>query len=58
MGKKSNDELLKELIAAFQPRLGELIEQIINEKLRADPRAFDGIAEASRQSFLKRSIVK
>ena len=55
---KSKDELLKELIAAFQPRLRELVEEIISEKLRDDPRAFDGIAEASRQSFLKRSVTK
>jgi hypothetical protein len=59
---KSNDELLKELIAAFQPRLRELVEEIINEKLRDDPRAFDDLDGAGlvkdRRSFLKRSITK
>ena len=59
MGKKQ-DELLKGLIAAFQPRLRELIEEILEEKLRVDPRAFDDLdpAATGREDFRKRSITK
>ena len=60
MGKKSKDELLKELIAAFEPKLREMVLAIMEEKLRQDPHALDGTgtAEADRESFLKRSITK
>jgi len=56
------DERLKELIAALKPRLREMVEEIIAEKLRADPRVLDGIdaapVTAGRRSFLRRMVSK
>jgi hypothetical protein len=60
MGKKSNDELLKELIAAFESKLPAMIEEIIAEKLALDLHAFDRTETAGkdRQDFKTRSITK
>jgi len=60
MGKKSKDELLKELIAAFQPKIREMVLAIMEEKLRLNPHALDGAgtAEADRQDFKTRSVTK
>ena len=56
----SREQLLKELIAAFEPKLREMVLAIMEEKLRQDPHALDGAGtvEADRPSFLKRSIAK
>jgi len=59
MGKKSNDELLKELIEVFKPKLQAMIEEILAEKLRADPHALDGAGPVKdRRSFLRRMVSK
>jgi hypothetical protein len=58
MKKQKQEAFLKELAGALEPRLREMVLAIMEEKLRADPHAFDGITEASRQSFLKRSVTK
>jgi len=59
MGKKQ-DELLKDLIEVFKPKLQAMIEEILAEKLRADPHALDRTETAGkdRQDFKTRRITK
>ena len=58
--KKKDDERLKELIAAFEPKIREMVLAIMEEKLRSDPHALDRIETAGkdRQDFKARSITK
>ena len=60
MDKKDESERLAELIEALKPRLRELVEEVLAEKLRLDPHALDwaGTAGKDRQTFLDRSTKK
>ena len=59
MDKKDESERLAELIEALKPRLRELVEEVLAEKLRNDPHSLNGAGPVKdRRSFLRRMVSK
>jgi len=61
MKNKKQEELLEQLIRALQPKIRETVEEILEAKLREDPRLLESIRTGpgvNRQSFIDRRITK